>query len=131
MKRLLIKLILATVCGGIALTGCGSMDAANREPLLSAAGFRARTPETGKQRELYATWPSYKVERGQANGKTFYAYKDEKKGVVYVGGEAEYQRYQQLAVQQRIAQEAYQAAEMNRMAAYNWYGAWGPRTFWW
>src|SRR5262245_38885448 len=99
------------------MSGCSSMDAANKEPLLSAAGFRVRTPETTKQKELYATWPSYKVERGVANGKTFYAYKDEKKGVAYVGGEAEYQRYQQLAIQQRIAREAYQAAEMNQAAA--------------
>jgi hypothetical protein len=44
------------------------------------------------------------------NGKVFYVYKEEKKGVAYIGGEAEYQRYQQLAVQQQIAQDQYMAA---------------------
>jgi hypothetical protein len=112
------------------------MDARNQESLLSAAGFRARTPETAKQKELYAAVPAYKVQRASVDGKIFYAYKDEAKGVAYVGGEAEYRRYQQLAVQQRIARDNYEAAQMNRQMAWGWYGAygygaWGPRTVMW
>ena len=114
----------------IGLAGCASLDAPNQKSLLTAAGFRVRTPETAKQRELYTAAPSYKVQRVSAKGKTFYAYKDEKAGVAYVGGEAEYQRYQQLAIQQRIAREQYMAAEMNRDMAWGWYGAWGPRMYW-
>jgi hypothetical protein len=58
-------------------------------------------------------------------------YKDEKAGVAYVGHEPEYQRYKQLAIQQRIAQDYYMAAEMNSMYANRWYGAWGPRGMYW
>jgi hypothetical protein len=64
-------------------------------------------------------------------GRAFYVYKDEKAGVAYVGHEAEYQRYQQLCIQQQIAQNYYMAAEMNSFYARGWYGAWGPRAFWW
>lgn len=110
----------------LGFAGCASIDAANKEPLLSAAGFVARTPETAKQKELYAATPAYKVERVNVNGRIFYAYKDEAKGLAYVGGEAEYQKYQQLAIQQRIARDNYEAAEMNRDMAMGWYGAYGP-----
>jgi hypothetical protein len=85
-----------------------------------------RTPETARQKEIYAALPPYKVERGTVNGKTFYVFKDEKAGVAYVGRELEYQRYRQLAIQQQIAQDYYMAATMNNSWARGWYGAWGP-----
>jgi hypothetical protein len=127
-----IVLLLATLAGAILLTGCASMGSANTESLLTAAGFRARTPQTPKQQQIYAALPPYQVERATVPGKgTFYVYKDEKSGFAYIGREQEYQRYQQLAIQQQIAQNQIMAAEMERAAAWQWYGAWGPRAFWW
>ena len=130
--KLILKPLVALLCAVIAIAvgGCESANSSNQKALLAAAGFRARTPETTRQKELYAAAPSYHMQRIDAKGKIFYAYKDEKEGVAYVGGEAEYQRYQQLAVQQRIAREQYMAAQMQRDMAYNWYGAWGPRFYW-
>jgi lipid II:glycine glycyltransferase (peptidoglycan interpeptide bridge formation enzyme) len=91
-----------------------------------------RTPQTPKQQQIYAALPPYQVQRAQVPGKgVFYVYKDEKAGVAYIGREQEYQRYQQLAIQQQIAQNYYTAVAMDRAAAYGWYGAWGPRAFWW
>lgn len=104
---------------------CANMGASSTEPLLSAAGFRVKTPETKLQRELYDQLTPYKVQRGTYNGKAFYAYKDEKQGVAYVGGEEEYQKYQQLAVQRRIASDQVSAAHMNASLARGWYGAYG------
>lgn len=133
----IVACLVATSCLSF-LTGCASMDAANQEALLSAAGFRVKTPQTVQQKEVYAAAPSYKVHRATVEGKTFYAYKDEKNGVAYVGGEAEYQKYQQLALQKKIAQDNYMAAQMNQTMAMSWYGAWGyggyrygrPGVFW-
>jgi hypothetical protein len=71
------------------------------------------------------------VERATVKGRVFYVYKDEKAGVAYIGREQEYQHYQQLAIQQQIAQDYYTAVAMDRAAAFGWYGAWGPRAFWW
>ncbi len=127
-----IILIFAAVSAALFAAGCAEMQSANTTSLLTAAGFRARTPETPTQQQIYAALPPYKVERATVKGKgVFYVYKDEKAGIAYVGREQEYQRYQQLAVQQQIAQDYYMAAEMDRAAAWQWYGAWGPRAFWW
>lgn len=124
-------IFIATLAGTILLAGCASMTSSNTESLLSAAGFRVRTPETPKQQQIYTALLPYKVHRASVNGNVFYVYKDEKAGVAYVGREAEYQRYQQLAIQQQIAQDQYMAAEMDRAAALTWYGGFGFRRFWW
>lgn len=126
-----IILIFTAAVGTLVVAGCAEMGSGNTTSLLSAAGFRAHTPQTPKQQELYAALPPYKVERATIKGHVFYVYKDEKAGIAYVGREQEYQRYQQLAVQQQIAQDYYTAAAMDRAAALSWYGAWGPRAFWW
>ena len=126
-----IVITLVAAAAALFLAGCAEMGAGNTTSLLTAAGFRARTPQTPKQQQIYAALPPYKVERATIPGKgVFYVFKDEKAGLAYVGREPEYQRYQQLAVRQQIAQDYYMAAEMNRAAAWGWYGAWGP-TVWW
>jgi hypothetical protein len=127
-----IILIFAAAAAALFVAGCAEMGSANTTNLLTAAGFRARTPQTPKQQELYAGLPPYQVQRATVPGKgVFYVYKDEKAGIAYVGREQEYQRYQQLAIQQQIAQERYMAAEMQADAAWRWYGGWGPRGIWW
>lgn len=123
-------IVLVTAIGAILLAGCASMTSANTESLLSAAGFLVRTPQTPKQQQIYAALPPYQVQRATVNGKVFYVYKDEKAGVAYVGREQEYQRYQQLAIQQQIAQNQIAAAEMEQQAALDWYGGFGFRGFW-
>jgi hypothetical protein len=123
-------LIFAAV-GALFVAGCASMTSSNTESLLSAAGFRVRTPQTPKQQQIYAALPPYQVERATVKGKVFYVYKDERAGVAYIGREPEYQRYQQLAIQQQIAQNQIMAAEMEQQAALDWYGGFGFRRIWW
>jgi len=127
----LVATCLATILG-LSLCGCVGVAAANQRSLLSSAGFRIHTPQTSKQWELYAAAPSYRIERATVNGKVVYAYKDERKGVAYIGGEREYQRYHELAVRQRIASDSYMAAEMNPDAAWAWYGpeGWARPVYW-
>jgi len=126
-----ILTIFAVAAVALFVVGCAEMGSGNTTSLLSAAGFRVRTPQTPKQQQIYASLPPYQVQRATVNGRVFYVYKDEKAGVAYIGREQEYQRYQQLAIQQQIAQNYYTAVAMDRAAAYGWYGAWGPRAFWW
>ena len=126
-----VILIFAVAVTTLFVAGCAEMGSGNTTSLLSAAGFRVRTPQTPKQQQMYAALPPYKVERAIVKGHVFYVYKDEKAGVAYIGREQEYQRYQQLAIQQQIAQNYYTAVAMDRAAAFGWYGAWGPRAFWW
>jgi hypothetical protein len=130
-SQLNIILIFAAAVTALFVTGCAEVGSGNTTSLLTAAGFRARTPQTPTQQQIYAALPPYHVERATVKGHVFYVYKDEKAGVAYVGREQEYQRYHELAVQQQIAQNYYMAAEMDRAAAFGWYGAWGPRALWW
>jgi hypothetical protein len=107
-----IVFIFIAAAAALFVASCAEMETANTTSLLSAAGFRARTPQTPKQQQIYAALPPYQVERATVQGKgVFYVYKDEKAGLAYIGREQEYQRYQQLAIQQQIAQNYYMAAE--------------------
>ena len=126
-----ILLIFGAAAAALFVAGCAEMETANTTNLLTAAGFRARTPQTPKQQQIYAALPPYHVERATVPGKgVFYVYKDEKAGLAYVGREPQYQRYQQLAIHQQIAQDYYMAAEMDRASAWGWYGAWGGPMVW-
>jgi hypothetical protein len=107
------------------------MDASNTESLLSAAGFRSRTPSTPKQQALYSQLTPYKLERRTKNGKVLYTYADKQKGIVYIGGETEYQQYKRLALQQSIAQSQLEAAQINETASLGWGPDWGPWQVWW
>jgi hypothetical protein len=115
------------------LVGCASWDAQNKESLLSAAGFRTRTPTTPNQQAMFNRMTPYKVERRIRNGKVLYAYADKQNNVVYLGGENEYQKYRQLALQQSIAQDQIEAAQINEDASmYQDFGPyWGPWNIWW
>ena len=108
------------------LVSCASTNSSNTKSLLSAAGFSERSPEGKKQKELYAAAESYKVLRVTGKGKPFYAYKDEKNGTALIGDETNYQKYEKLAIEQKIASQQYQAAEMQRDIAMGWYSAYGP-----
>jgi hypothetical protein len=123
----LLVMIMAAAAAGLA--GCASMEASNKESLLSAAGFRTRTPSTPAQVALYDRMTPYKVERRVSKGKVLYAFADKKNRVVYIGGEKEYQRYKQLGLQQSIAQNELEAAQINEEAAMGW--DWGPWGIWW
>jgi len=115
-----------------AFDGCASWNASNTESLLSAAGFQTRTPSTPDQKQMFAKLTPYQVERRQRNGKVLYTYADPQLNVVYIGGEAEYQKYKELGIKQEIAEERLEAAQINEDASlYNWGPYWGPWNIWW
>ena len=47
-------ILILAACGIIFFAGCASMETNKTTSLLSAAGFRVRTPQTAKQKEFYA-----------------------------------------------------------------------------
>lgn len=124
VANLALIVLLSAVCGLFTLAGCASMEAASQESLLKSAGFQARTPSTQKQKAAFAALPAYQLHRGTKGGKTIYAYKDEKAGVVYIGNEAQYQQFQQLAAQAKLKEEKQVAHNMDNDLVYRWYGSW-------
>lgn len=134
MNIKLLGSMIAAVAALFALAGlggCTTMEHANTKSLLTQAGFHTLTPSTAKQKEVWAQLQANQVQRATVKGRVFYVFKDEAAGVAYVGHEAEYQRYRELAIQQKIAQDYYMAVEMDRMYAPGWYGAWGPSRIYW
>jgi hypothetical protein len=133
LKKLIFTLtILVAAVGTLSfLTSCAEMEATNTKSLLSSAGFHTITPTTPLQKEVYAKMEANHVQRISMKGKTIYAFKDESAGIAYVGHEAEYQRYKNLCIQQRIAQDYYMAYSMDPYWSHRWYGAWGYRGMYW
>jgi len=125
-----ILTLFAVFVAAIFLAGCAETQATNTKSLLSASGFHVKTPSTPLQKEVYASLTPYQVQRATYKGKTFYVFKDEKEGVAYVGREENYQQYKRLCIQQQVAQNYYMAAQMDNAWSYRWYGAWGPRGYW-
>jgi hypothetical protein len=98
------------------------------EHLLSEAGFNivpATTPEL--QARLKAI-PAYKVTMVQRDGKAYFVYPDVTQNVLYVGQNAQYQRYQQLREQHQVGQAPLNAAEVN--ADWGAWGTWGGEGWW-
>ena len=133
LKRFISNVAVLIAAAGLLsfLSSCAELESNNTKSLLSAAGFHTVTPTTALQKEVYAQMQPHHVQRITMKGKTIYAYKDEKAGIAYVGHEAEYQRYKNLCIQQRIAQDYYEYASMNSYYSHRWYGAWGYRGMWW
>jgi hypothetical protein len=88
----------------VLVSGCAPWGTGKQEVMLDAAGFRERKPQTPMQQNTYESAPSYELLHGQVNGQSFYAYKNRAKGVAFVGRPTDYQRYKELAHQEKLGQ---------------------------
>jgi len=117
-----------SVIGAIALlalaAGCTSMQTQSKENLLIAAGFKVVVPTTVAQRHKLQALPAGKVALVQRHGKIYYVFPDAANNQAYVGGQKEYQAYEQLRLKNKLANENIAAAEWNRDAAWAAFG--GP-----
>ena len=122
--------LIFTAVATMFLNGCAETPSNNTKSLLIAAGFRVRTPDTPRKKEVYDSLPDSHIERAKVNGKVFYVFKDAKAGVAYVGHEAEYQRYRQLCIQHQMNQNLYMSEDMSRIQSHRFYGEWGASVVW-
>jgi hypothetical protein len=86
----------------LALGGCSVQRKAARvrnvESDLVSAGFRTLVPDTPKKREAMRRLQPRRLTEDSRNGKPYYWYADpDGCGCIYVGGEAAYRRYDELA----------------------------------
>lgn len=133
MKSTLITSALAATVLCIALNACTLLREANSssdEQTLIAAGFQARPADTPAKLAVVQSLPPYKVVPRQTAGRVGYVYAAPDKSMIYVGSAAEYQKYEQLSIQQDVAEENEMAAMDNEMSAEDWdWDPWGP--YWW
>lgn len=119
-----------SVLAGVALLGLaiGCASTKHTENLLAAAGFKATPATTPEQEAHLKALPKGKVTMVIRNGKTYYAFPDLKQNVLYIGQEPQYQQYQKLRIQEQLAEDQVNAAEMNSEASWNMWGPW--EGFW-
>jgi len=127
LRRLAIVLAPALL---VAVCASEQAQVQQTEQMLAAAGFQMQPADTPqRQAQLMATPPHQLLTQTlRVGGKTTpgYVYADpDGCHCVYLGTPQAFQAYQQLALQQRIANEQLQAAEMQEDAAFDW-GMWGP-----
>jgi hypothetical protein len=103
---------------------CTGVQTQNKENLLIAAGFKVIVPKTATQQEKLKALPVDKVTLVQKDGKIYYVFPDAANNQAYVGGPQQYQTYKQLRLENKLANDNLEAAEMNQDASMNW-GSWG------
>jgi hypothetical protein len=111
----------------LALTvGCAATETAtqSKESMLVAAGFKTVSPKTAAQQQKLQKLPPGKVAMITKAGKTYYIFPDAAHNQAYVGGPKQYQAYQQLRLENKLAEENLKTAEMYQEPMMGW-GAWG------
>jgi hypothetical protein len=108
------------------MVGCATTQTStqNKESMLVASGFKTITPKTAAQQQKLQKLPSGKVTMINKKGKTYYIFPDVAHNQAYVGGPKEYQAYQQLRAENKLAKENLETAEMYQDAEMDW-GGWG------
>jgi len=116
------------VAMALSLNSCGGMQAQSKENLLSASGFQMKMADTPQKQAQLQAMTQRKLVSHQKDDQVYYTFANAKNGQLYVGNAQNYQRYQELAAQQRIAREEYMAAEMEQEEAMDWdmWGFYGP-----
>jgi hypothetical protein len=126
-----VRSVAATATVALLLAGCVTEQeiVTDREAMLSAAGFAFRPANTPERQQQMKTLPPNQFVFQERNGKIVYLYADPKYcNCLYIGSEQNFQAYQQMVFQRRIAQQNLQAAQLMNMSTWNW-GPWGPG--WW
>ena len=112
----------------LVLSGCAAIERSNitqTENTLAAAGFVVKPGSNAEQTAMIAKAPLNKISMRTEGTRVSYIYPDPTVcQCLYVGGQAAYGRYQQLAIQQRIADDQVNAAELNADSGFGW-GPWG------
>src|SRR5436190_1725937 len=106
--------------------GCASTQTStrNRESMVAASGFKTITPKTAAQQQKLQNLPAGKVTMIQKKGKTYYIFPDPAHNLAYVGGTNQYQQYQQLRADNRLAKESLETGDMYQDTEMEW-SVWG------
>jgi hypothetical protein len=132
-QRILRGLTLATVATLAACATPQSM-APSTEQMLAASGFLEKPADTPVRQAKLAALPPYRIlaQRVTVGGQDTvgYIYADPTTcHCVFVGNPQTYQRFQQYALQQRMAQDQIAAEDMAADGGFGW-GDWGPYPYW-
>ena len=124
MKQIQISFQMIIVTALLALAvGCATTTQ-SKENMLVAAGFKVVTPKTAEQSAKLKKLTPGAVAQITKGGKTYYVFPDAAHNQAYVGGPKQYQAYQQLRIQNKLAEQQLETAEMYQDSMMGW-GGWG------
>ena len=105
-----MRSIVLIVLVAAAVAGCATVRAAvarSTEATLTAAGFRQERADTPERRADVRLPPARELLSETRDGSMRYVYRDPLGcNCRYIGGEAEYQRYQQLRLARQVGDDA-------------------------
>ena len=121
------RVSLAALAAFLALAGCVSVGAPEKEGQLAAAGFVRMQADTPQKIAKLQALPQNTIVFAQRKKGNYYIYADAAGcGCAFVGNDAAFQQYQQIRASNNIAQMQETTALLNAEAAADWGGAWGP-----
>lgn len=110
----LVYVLLAAVIG-IVLVGCATSPSGSSAPsqadLLKQAGFKTHTPSSPQRVAVVNTLPAKKVVLNQYNKPLYLVCPEPDSKQCFLGDKASYDRYQQLAIQNAIAEDQHKVSE--------------------
>ena len=100
-------------------------EAIKTERVLAAVGFQMKMADTPEKLAIVHGMTQRKLQPHDEDGEVFFVYADALECNCVSGGtEAAHQRYPQRALEQKLADQARETAEMNENAAMEW-NTWG------
>jgi hypothetical protein len=123
-----ISVLSAFFLCALLITGCASKYQ-YKVTMLKAAGFRTIVPTTPEQISQLKTLRQHKVTPVVKNGATSFIYADAGLNLLLIGGEKQYQQYQQYKLQHKIREQQEETAALNaNSTAWSCWGGgfWGP-----
>jgi hypothetical protein len=120
-----------TAALGLLLLAAGCATTKHTETYLTAAGFKTVMVTTPKQEQKLKSLPPGKISTVQRNGKTYYVFPDVAHNRIYLGTPNEYQNYQQILADSKIAAQDRMGAEMLSADGDDWndWDSWEIITF--
>jgi hypothetical protein len=127
---------VTALAGLTLLIACAESRVPDAEQMLAAAGFQMHPADTPAKEAQLATLPQRKIiaqrqktQSGSDTGPAGYVYADRDGcDCIFVGNAKAYQKFQQLAFCEKMAEKRFETTELSDDAAFDW-GAWGP-GFW-
>ena len=119
MKRSLLLLLLPTLL----LSACVT-HLQKKENYLKEAGFRTVKPTTPEQIAHFNSLRKNHITHETRNGQTMFMLADENKKILLVGGESEFQQYQEI-LYARDVEPGKKSAKFTKGIANLWNQGWG------
>lgn len=129
MMSVLNPVKLSAALALLILAGCAT--APHTETFLTAAGFKVVAATTPKQEQRLKSLPPGKFATVQRNGKTYYVFPDAAHNRIFLGTPNEYQNYQQILADSKIAAQDRMGAELAATDGEDWndWDSWEVITF--